>query len=186
MRPDSNGSDFYLMSEEGYLIVDAFDSDGNTRWELIRLDTGEATEFSRRSPDANGTQSCSFFVVIPSPDGQLIALLDSIPSAPGCTRAQIEIEFLDSSTLTTVASYSADTSGMPGWGWTRAGDLHVWGEDGGTWRVDVSSGPASAPVPDCTWPRTSSSPMNSAGVAITGGTLEDPIVPVGRHVENCW
>ena len=66
------------------------------------------------------------------------------------------------------------------------GDLHVWGEDGGSWRVDVATGPVSAAVPDCTWPRTSSSPMNSDGEAITGGTLADPIVPVGRDVDNCW
>jgi hypothetical protein len=143
--------------------------------------------------------TCPVREVLPSPDGRTLALIEGelgvqvgpgeAPPVPGtegaCAGGTLSIDFIDAGTLQVQAAHEVEVTGAPERMWTRAGRLHVWDEAGQSWRIDPT-GPVVASIPSCVWPRTSSSPLSSAGVLIEPGTVDDPIVVSTRPVDDCW
>ncbi|MBW1881189.1 MAG: hypothetical protein JRJ84_22780 [Deltaproteobacteria bacterium] len=191
LQDGQNGSDFYYLHQEGYVLMDVMVGT-MAYWKVIQLADGSMRQVHSHDYTTMGT--CPVREVLPSPDGRTLALIEGelgvdVPTVPGtegaCAGGTLSIDFIDSSTLQVQASYEVEVTGAPERMWTRAGKLHVWDEAGQSWRIDPT-GPVAAAIPACIWPRTSSSPMSSAGVLIEPGTINDPVVVVNRPVDNCW
>lgn len=196
LEAGQNGSDFYLMRQEGYLLLDVME-DTRIVWKSVDLATGAIREVHAYG----GSDLCPVHEVIPSPDGRTLARVDGdlgtdpggtggsgVPgdAAAACAGGTLEVDFLDAHTFAVDGSFEVEVSGWADRMWTRAGEFLVWDEAGHSWRIDPVAGPVSATMPTCFWPRTSSSPLSSDGVLIEPGTIDDPIVVVNRPVDDCW
>ncbi|MBW1879164.1 MAG: hypothetical protein JRJ84_12445 [Deltaproteobacteria bacterium] len=191
-----NGSDFYFMRQEGYVLYDVIDG-AKLSWKSIDVYTGNVREVHVHDQEVD---VCPVHEVIPSPDGRTLARvggsLGADPNGTGsgvpgdaavaCTGGTLGIDLLDANTLQVDGAFEVEVTGWVDRMWTRAGDFHVWDEAGHSWRIDPVDGPVAATKPTCFWPRTSSSTLSSDGVLIEPGDIDDPVVVVDRPVDNCW
>lgn len=197
VREGNTGSDFYFMRQEGYVLLDV--TRGSVvHWQVLRLSDGAAHDVFTH--DFYSTGTCPTYEVLPSPDGRTLAVFhgelgvdvgpDDAPPVPGtagsCAGGALSVDLVDPHTAAYQARFTIEVTGMPQRMWTRDGVLHVWDDAGDAWVVDPVSGPQTAPVPTCTWPRTSSSGLSDAGVLVEPGTPDDPVVVVSRPVDDCW
>jgi hypothetical protein len=155
------GHDLFDMKPAGYLVVEAFDTDGNLqihRWPAA----GGARTLLAKTPD-----TCSYARVIPSPDGARMA---QILVAQPCgsvgdpsTPTKVTVQMLKASGAKIGGANVVNTNGFIVPVWTLAGDFVVtnfttasaFGEDG--------QAPVATAVPTCTDPPTTSSRTNAAG-----------------------
>lgn len=181
-----NATELYYMKARGYFLSGAVSPDA--RWFNRISATGAVTEVARVS---NSSCEGRHFDVVPSPDGQHLAM---IKTAPGCTSTsgtasptgshtqtsdQLVVTFLDASTLAEVQS---QTVTLPAWGvewtWRPAGDFVV-AASGTAWSLAVGRAPQSTTVPGCFWPKTTSSAWSSTGTYI--GSDDLAVVVAGQN-----
>jgi hypothetical protein len=170
-----NAMELYFMRDAGYVLAGAVDD--SARWfNRIGLD-GRVREVARKS-----SASCEarYFDVVPSPDGEVLAL---VQAAPGCSGTgwdgppsphggasaadeMIFVQLLDAQTLAVLKSHAVTLQAWSiEWTWRLEGDFVV--TDGrSAWSLDTDRNALATSVPACTWPKTSSSEWSAAGVHV--------------------
>jgi len=152
LHAGQNGSDFYFMRQEGYVLYGVFDGT-ETRWESIDIYTGNVRVVA---VDDQTSGVCPIYEVIPSPDGKTLARahgnLGVDPSGTGgsgvpgdaaaaCSGGILGIDFIDANTLQVEDEFEVQVSGWADRMWNSAGEFRVWD------RCPPRCPPASGPAP---------------------------------------
>jgi len=140
-------------------------------------------------------ESPRHFDVVPSPDGDHIAVLMAAPGCPsmsgpasptggyGATEP-ITVTFLDAATLNELQSQTLTVSTMNlEWTWRPAGDFVVSSGDK-SWSLDVGRAPNNTTKPRCFWPKTASSQWSSSGTFIESDNLR--VVVSGQNASAAF
>lgn len=187
-KPEHGFGRLHYMNASGYLVAGYQDGSG-IRYERI-TPTGSSQVIATMN---GGPGPCGTFEVIPSPNGDTLAVirrLDAPPtstgpppsSIPACFPGTVQVELRDATSLAVRAGpFSWAVNQLVDSTWTPAGELIVTSM-GQAWRIDAQSGPLSTTMPGCLAPKTTSSNVSSSGVQIEPGTPDDPIAVVSRNV----
>ncbi|HRE91265.1 MAG TPA: hypothetical protein PK095_19260 [Myxococcota bacterium] len=175
--PGQNGNELYYMKSSGYFVSAAVSPEA--RW-FNKIAGGQVTEIARVE---SGTCESRHFDVVPSPDGDHLAILMAAPGCPsmsgpasptggyGATEP-ITVTFLDAATLDELQSQTLTVSTMNlEWTWRPAGDFVVSSGDK-SWSLDVGRAPSNTTKPRCFWPKTASSQWSSTGTFIESVDLD--------------
>lgn len=184
-----NGNELYYMKGHNYFVSAAVSP--QARW-FNKIQGGQVTEIARVD-----THTCEarHFDVVPSPDGQTLAVLMASPGCPatsgpaspnggyGATEP-ISVTFVEASTLNELQSQTltVSTSNLE-WTWRPAGDFVVASGDS-SWSLKPGRGPTTTTRPRCFWPKTSSSQWSSTGTFIESDNLA--VVVSGQNPEAAF
>lgn len=176
VRDHQSGGTLYYMRQAGYLILDVYSDDDVSRYDLIRVATGQATPIVTHTVSR---ERCASLDVIPSRDGSSIAIVERTAggdTGSECPGGEAVVTFVDPVTVTSGESYRWPVSDMLQAIWTEAGELIVSSPADGARRVDPAAGPSPTTAPACMFPKTSSGSVSADGVVIGGGmSADDPI-----------
>lgn len=187
--PGQNGNELYYMKSSGYFVSAAVSPEA--RW-FNKIQGAQVTEIARVE---NGTCESRHFDVVPSPDGDHIAILMAAPGCPsmsgpasptggyGATEP-ITVTFLDAATLDELQSQTLTASTMNlEWTWRPAGDFVVSSGDK-TWSLEVGRAPTNTTKPRCFWPKTASSQWSATGTFIESDNLR--VVVSGQNASAAF
>jgi hypothetical protein len=178
-RSGHGAPSLYFMKSQGYLVYGKTiptATEGLSAMQFQRLSLAGDEQAIMASTAA--WQPCGAFDAIPSPDGEVIAVVErkpppgawAPPSPPpsateACQGSDLTVTLFDASPLVEAGSWKWTVNGSVDYGWTSAGELFIEDEQH-TWRVDSAAGPQPDSAPACLYPKTTSSAVSSAGVII--------------------
>lgn len=189
MRAGRPVPELYYMRTQGYLIYGAMGDGAVVTLKRIDLQGNERaiiTSDAAYSP-------CGALSAVPSPDGSVLALVErKLPAGayapPGppppddparCLGVVTSVKLLDAASLAVQGQWTWQHDGFTDYGWMTDNAFYVQAVDT-SWRIDPASGPQPVPQPACLFPRTTSSRISAAGIAITPGTdPDDPVLTSG-------